>query len=74
LEITDRTYHDYFTYYSPVDYITDKLPHAEKIFKQIQPAKANREYLKKVLGYSITGRTEARNFFIWYGFGRNGKS
>ena len=34
LEITDRTYHDYFTYFSPVDYIsTDKLPHADKFFK-----------------------------------------
>jgi len=75
LEITDRTYHDYFTYFSPVDYISDeKLPHADKFFKQIQPKKINREYLRKVLGYSITGRTEARNFFIWYGFGSNGKS
>ena len=55
LEITDRTYHDYFTYFSPVDYISDeKLSHAEKFFKQIQPKKVNREYLRKILGYSIT--------------------
>ena len=75
LEITDRTYNDYFTYYSPVDYITDKLlPNAEKFFKQIQSKKVNREYLRKILGYSITGRTEARVFFIWYGYGSNGKS
>ena len=76
LEITDRTYNDYFTYFSPVDYISDeKLPHADKCFKQIiQPKKVNREYLRKILGYSITGRTEARVFFIWYGFGSNGKS
>ena len=31
-----------------------------KFFKQIQPKKVNREYLRKILGYSITGRTEAR--------------
>ena len=75
LEITDRTYYDYFTYFSPVDYISnEKLPHADKFFKQIQPKKVNREYLRKILGYSITGRTEARVFFIWYGFGSNGKS
>ena len=60
--------------FSPVDYISDeKLPHADKFFKQIQPKKVNREYLRKILGYSITGRTEARVFFIWYGFGSNGK-
>ena len=75
LEITDRTYNDYFTYYSPVDYITDKLlPNAEKFFKQIQSKKVNREYLRKILGYSLTGRTEGRVFFIWYGYGSNGKS
>ena len=61
LEITDRTYHDYFTYYSPVSYINGKL--SEKFFKKIQPKKVNREYLR-ILGYSITGRTEARVLLI----------
>jgi phage/plasmid-associated DNA primase len=75
LEITDRTYHDYFTYFSPVDYITDeKLPHADKFFKMFQSKKANREYVRKVLGYCITGDTKARKFFIWYGYGSNGKT
>ena len=74
LEITDRTFDDYFTYYSPVSYIPSKLSNAEIFFKQLQPKKENREYLRKVLGYSLTGRTEARVFFIWYGFGSNGKS
>ena len=75
LEITDRTYHDYFTYFSPVDYISnDKLPHADKFFKMFQPKEDNREYVRKVLGYTLTGDTKARKFFIWYGFGSNGKS
>jgi hypothetical protein len=44
LEITDRTYYDHFTYFSPVVYFSnEKLSHAEKFFKQIQPKKANRE-------------------------------
>ena len=69
LEITDRTYHDYFTYFSPVDYITnEKLPNADKFFKMFQPKEENREYVRKVLDYTITGDTKARKFFIWYGF------
>ena len=74
MEITDRTFDDYFTYYSPVSYIPSKLSNADIFFKQLQPRKENREYLRKILGYSLTGRTEARVFFIWYGFGSNGKS
>ena len=38
------------------------------------PNEINREYLRKILGYTLTGRTDARNFFIWYGAGSNGKS
>ena len=65
LEITDRTYYDYFTYFSPVDYISDeKLPHADKFFKQIQPKKVNREYLRKILGYSISG--SCFFYMVWF--------
>ncbi len=30
--------------------------------------------MKKILGYSLTGNNDARKFFVWYGFGSNGKS
>lgn len=73
LNITSRTHKDYFTYESPVDFVKD-TPNADKFFSQIQPKKENRELLRKVLGYSITGDTKARKFFIWFGFGSNGKS
>jgi P4 family phage/plasmid primase-like protien len=73
LEITDRTPDDYFTYECPVNYV-EKTPNADKFFSQIQPNKDNRELVRKILGYTLTGDTKARKFFIWYGFGSNGKS
>jgi len=33
-----------------------------------------KEYLQKIFGYCITGDINARNFFIFYGEGSNGKS
>ena len=69
LEITDRTYHDYFTYFSPVDYISnDKLPHADKFFLMFQQKEENREYVRKVLGYTLTGDTKATQVFymVWF--------
>ncbi len=73
LQITDRTSEDYFTYECPVNFV-DKTPNADKFFSQLQPNKENRELVRKILGYSLTGDTKARKFFIWYGFGSNGKS
>ena len=74
LEVVDRTEDDYFTYESPVNYLDKELKNANKFFSQIMPNENNREYLRKILGYTLTGRTDARNFFIWYGAGSNGKS
>lgn len=73
LEVSPRTYEDYFTYESPVEFM-EHTPNADKFFSQIQPKKANRELVRKILGYTLTGDTKARKFFIWYGFGSNGKS
>lgn len=73
LEIRDRKYDDFFSYESPVDYVKS-TPNANKFFEQLQPKKDNRELLRKILGYNLTGNTQARKFFIFYGFGANGKS
>ena len=73
LEIRDRKYDDFFSYESPVDYVKS-TPNANKFFEQLQPKKDNRELLRKILGYNLTGDTKARKFFIFYGFGANGKS
>jgi phage/plasmid-associated DNA primase len=73
LEITDRTKEDYFTFESPIDFVKDK-PNADKFFNQVHTDRVNREYVRKCLGYMMTGDTSAQVFFIWYGKGRNGKS
>ena len=38
------------------------------------PDETNQEFLRKVLGYMISGDTKARKFQTWYGNGSNGKS
>lgn len=72
-EITDRTRNDYFSFECQVE-LTKETKHADKFFKQVMPNEENREYLRKILGYSLTGNMDARCFFIWYGDGSNGKS
>jgi putative DNA primase/helicase len=38
------------------------------------PIKEERDYLRKVLGYNLSGDISQQQFFIYFGFGRNGKS
>ena len=71
-EITDRTKDDYFSFSCPVRFVTE-TPNANKFFGQIMPKKDNREFLRKSLGYCISGDTSAQCFYIWYGSGSNGK-
>ena len=73
LEISDKTQDDYCTFGCDVDYV-EQTPHADKFFKDIMPDETNREFLRKVLGYMISGDTKARKFQTWYGHGSNGKS
>ena len=73
LEVTKRERDDFLSYESNVE-LVDKTPNADKFFKQIMPDETSREYLRKVLGYSITAETCERVFYIWYGHGSNGKS
>lgn len=73
LTVSERVEEDYLTHDSSVKFVS-KTPNAEKFFKQIMPGLEEREYLRKVLGYTLTGETCARSFFIWYGHGSNGKS
>lgn len=73
LEITDRVKTDYITDENNVT-LVDKTPHADKFFKQIMPNDECREYMRRVLGYTLTGDVTGRAFFIWFGHGSNGKS
>ena len=74
LVISERTKNDNFTYESNINYIDGETPNADKFFSQIMPNMENREYFRKILGYTLTAETSARVFFIWYGAGSNGKS
>ena len=71
LEISERTINDYFSYESNVEFIHGETPHADIFFNQVMPNNEDREYLRKVLGYTLTGETCARSFFIWFGKGSN---
>jgi P4 family phage/plasmid primase-like protien len=74
LKVTERTENDYFTFESQVEFIQGETPNADKFFGQLMQNEQNREFLRKVLGYGLTGETCARKFFIFYGKGSNGKS
>ena len=75
LEVSERTKEDFFDYESPVDFLADsELKNANKFFSQVMVNPENRKFMQKVLGYSITGDTTARKFFIWFGHGANAKS
>lgn len=73
LEISDKQQDDYCTFDCDVNFI-ENTPHADKFFNDIMPNETNREFLRKVLGYMLTGDTKARIFQTWYGHGSNGKS
>ena len=73
LEISSRTNLDFFTFESPVEFL-ENTPNADKFFEQLFDNKENREYVRKVMGYNLTAETFCQVFFVWYGFGSNGKS
>lgn len=71
--ISMREKTDFFSFECNVEKV-EETPNAEKFFRQVMPKKVNREYLRDCLGYMLTGNMDARCFFIWYGFGSNGKT
>ncbi len=73
LEITDRVAEDYYSFFCNVGYVK-KTPNADKFFQGIMPDKFNREFLRKCVGYILSGDTSARCFFNCYGTGSNGKT
>lgn len=71
--ISPRTKEDYFSFECDVDFV-DNTPNADKFFSQVMPNEENREYLRQILGYTLTGNMDARAFFVLYGKGANGKT
>ena len=72
-KLFNRTKTDLFTFECDVEKV-EETPKADKFFSQVMPNKEEREYLRSVLGYLITGNMDARCFFIFYGDGSNGKT
>jgi P4 family phage/plasmid primase-like protien len=75
LEIRLRKKTDYFDFELPYDFTPKKISKAEKFFAQIM--NNNKEvvtYLQTILGYCLTGETDMRSMFIFWGSGSNGKS
>ena len=56
LEVRERTQKDMFTFECNVS-LTNETPNADKFFEDIMPNIEDREYLRKCLGYIITGKS-----------------
>jgi putative DNA primase/helicase len=60
---------------SPVEYDpTATAPLWEAFLEKVHPDPEIRRYLQRVVGYSITGRTDEQVFFLHHGVTKNGKS
>ena len=63
------------TKYIDIDYTPNaKAKRWDEFLKQVMRDKENIEYLKKAVGYSLTGSTEEECLHFLYGSGRNGKT
>ncbi|DAC81537.1 TPA_asm: S3H [Capsaspora MELD virus 2] len=73
LQVRPRTEADKFSFECPVAFTTNTA-NAEKYFKSLFANKEEREYVRKCLGYMLTGDIRGRCFFVLYGEAKNGKS
>lgn len=76
LQIRDRIDTDYFDFEIKAKYLpNDELINANRLFSSIMcDDQEITNYLQYILGYSITGETDLRSVFIFWGKGSNGKS
>jgi putative DNA primase/helicase len=66
---------DLITKLAPVEYDPDaRCPTFERFLEQILPGAELRAFVQCAIGYSLTGLTHERCFFIAYGSGDNGKT
>jgi P4 family phage/plasmid primase-like protien len=72
-----RTREDMFSFECPVSVCENEsqLQRVDQFLLSIANGdSALKEFLRRQLGYCLTGRTSERVFFIWWGKGANGKS
>lgn len=66
---------DYITKLAPVKFSPDsEAPTWLRFLKEIQPDKEIRQYLQRLIGYSLTGHVSEQVLFYFHGSGANGKS
>ena len=74
LEIRDRIKADFFSHSIECSFVKE-MPHANKFFSQIMCEDSEKlEYFQQCIGYSVTGETDNKCFFIAIGDGDNAKS
>lgn len=75
-ELRDARLEDYISIASTVPYDPDmKIPHFQRFLETSHPDPEVRDFLQKVLGYSITNETSEQKMFIHFGSQTaNGKS
>ena len=60
---------------SPINYVaTARSPMWSRFLEEIFPDVTIREYVQRIVGYTITGDTSEQEFYFCYGTGANGKS
>lgn len=73
-EVRERRAEDYFSFQCEVDFDGDlqrETPHADQFFSDVFGRFY--DYMRRQLGYCLTGEMSARAYFIWWGRGANGK-
>jgi len=74
-ELRDHRREDHITKLAPVEYDPDaSAPTWEAFLEQVLPGEELRRFLKRAVGYSLTGDTSERVLLLLHGTGKNGKS
>ena len=74
-ELRDHSRADYITKLIPTPYDREaRAPRWEKFLEEIQPDPEVRAFLRRAVGYSLTGCIDEHVLFFLYGEGANGKN
>ncbi len=75
LEIRERTIQDLFSFSTDINFDSGACENAKQYFLTLCGGDEELvRYLQLILGYCMTGHTDERSIFVFWGEGRNGKS